>query len=153
MDPSNPRRAGVATDRRAKTVDVATLYLCRQESRWIVLLESRQVCGATRFGHAAHDSVDTRFELLSRARRACPEAVFNGTEGGSADGYEWRLEVRDATARIGGLGLALRRALRDDPPRHRRRPDVVRRTTCRRPERADSSVPSVPSVARRPLSS
>ena len=75
--------------------DRATLYLCRQGPMWVVVIESPGVTGALRLDHAGNDPYDARFELLSRARRACPEAAIVSTDGAleSAD-YEWRLEVQ-----------------------------------------------------------
>ena len=76
-------------------VDHATLYLCRRGAMWAVVIESPRVRGALRLDHAGNDPYDARFELLSRARRACPDAAIVSTDGAleSAD-YEWRLEVQ-----------------------------------------------------------
>jgi hypothetical protein len=100
----NPRDGGVT--------DHATLYLCRQGPMWVVVIESPGVTGALRLDHAGNDAYDARFELLSRARRACPEAAIVSTDGAleSAD-YEWRLEVQGVQAHEGDLAMALHHAL------------------------------------------
>jgi hypothetical protein len=92
--------------------DHATLYLCRQGPMWVVVIESPGVTGALRLDHAGKDPYDARFELLSRARRACPEAAIVSTDGAleSAD-YEWRLEVEGVQAHEGDLGMALHHVL------------------------------------------
>ncbi len=79
-----PRHGGV--------IDCATLYLCRQGSRWAVVLESPRIRGAFRLRHSGRDAYDARFELLSQARLACPTAAVISTDGAveGAD-YEWRL--------------------------------------------------------------
>ena len=96
-------------------IDCATLYLCRQGRRWVVVIESPRVRGAVRLRHAGEDSYDARFELLSTARRACPDAAIISTDGAviSAD-YEWRLEVRGVQSHLGDLGIALHRVLSAD---------------------------------------
>jgi hypothetical protein len=93
-------------------VDCATLYLCRQGPRWVVVIESPSVMGAVGFRHAGPDAYDARFELLSSAHRACPDAAIISTDGAleTAD-YEWRLEVRGIEALPGHLGKALHREL------------------------------------------
>ena len=98
-------------------IDAATLYLCRQGPRWVVVIESPRVTGAVRLRHAGRDPYDARFELLNAARRACPDASIMSTDGAveSAD-YEWRLEVRGVEAQPGDLGVALHGALSAEPP-------------------------------------
>ena len=97
-------------------IDYASLYLCRQGPRWVVVIESPRVSGAVPFHHAGHDAYDAQFDLLTSARRACPDAAIMGTDGAltSAD-YEWRVEVRGIEARPGDLGLALHRELSAEP--------------------------------------
>ena len=97
-------------------IDYASLYLCRQGPRWVVVIESPRVSGAVPFDHSGRDVYDVQFDLLTSARRACPDAAIMGTDGAltSAD-YEWRVEVRGIEARPGDLGLALRRELAAEP--------------------------------------
>jgi hypothetical protein len=102
--------------------DCATLYLCRQGPRWVVILESPRVRSALRLRHAGHDSFDARFELLSKARRACPDASILSADGALEDAdYEWRLEVRALQPHFGDLGVALHQILSPQPKGHRRR--------------------------------
>jgi hypothetical protein len=93
-------------------IDCATLYLCRQGTNWVVVIESPRVEGALLLHDAGRDAFDAQFELLMRARRACPDAAFISTDGArlSAD-YEWRVEVRGIQAQAGDLGVALHREL------------------------------------------
>ena len=97
-------------------IDYASLYLCRQGPRWVVIIESPRVSGAVPFHHAGDDACDAQFDLLTSARRACPDAAIMGTDGAltSAD-YEWRVELRGIEARPGDLGLALHRELSAGP--------------------------------------
>ena len=97
---------------RGRVMDRATLYLCRQGPEWVVVIESAQITGAVRFHHAGGDTYEARSELLSSARRACPDAVIMSADGAmmSAD-FEWRLDVLAIEARPGDLGAALHRAL------------------------------------------
>jgi hypothetical protein len=97
-------------------VDSAALYLCRQASRWVVVIESPDGTVAVGFRGASPDAYDARFELLSSAHRACPDAAIVSTDGAleSAD-YEWRLEVRGSTALPGDVGMALHRELSAEP--------------------------------------
>lgn len=92
--------------------DSATLFLCRQGRRWVVVIESPRVTGAVSFRYMGRDVNDARFELLSSARRACPNAAIVSTDGAleRAD-YEWRLEVHSVEAHAGDLGVALHREL------------------------------------------
>jgi hypothetical protein len=109
-------------------VDYATLYLCRQGHTWVVVMESPHVRGALRLRHGTDDPYDARFELLSTARRACPEANILSLDGAleGAD-YEWRLDVRGVMTHTGDLGAALHRELADNEPRrHGRRRDERR---------------------------
>ena len=99
------------------TIDGATLYLCRQGRRWVVVIESPRVTGAVPLPHAGRDGHDARFELLERARQACPDAAIISTDGAlTAEDYEWRIEVRGVVARAGDLGVALHGALRAEGP-------------------------------------
>ena len=62
-------------------IDYASLYLCRQGPRWVVVIESPRVSGAVPFDHAGRDVYDAQFDLLTSARRACPDAAIMGTDG------------------------------------------------------------------------
>jgi len=103
-------------------IDRATLYLCRQGEKWGLVIESARISGPLRLRDAWQDAYDARFELLSRARRACPDAAIFSTDGAleSAD-YEWRVEVRSLEAKAGDIGIALHRELSAEPETHRRR--------------------------------
>lgn len=104
------------TPQHRGVIDFATLYLCRQGPRWVVIIESPRVKGAVPLYHAGDDAYDARFELLTSARRACPDAAIMSTDGAltSAD-YEWRVEVRGIEMRPGDLGVALHRELSIEP--------------------------------------
>ena len=110
-------------------IDLATLYLCRHGQQWVVVIESPRLTAAVPLGPSARDSYDARFELLERARRACPGAAIDTTDG-AVDGadYEWRLEVRGVHGHEGGLGEALHRELATRPLQHRRRLSTMRAT-------------------------
>jgi len=105
-----------------RVVDSATLYLCRQGEKWVVVIESARVSAALRLRNASQDAYDARFELLSKARRACPDAVILSTDGAleSAD-YEWRVQVQALQADGGDLGIALHRELSAKTEAHLRR--------------------------------
>ena len=103
-----PRKnAGVPL--HGQVIDGATLYLCRQGQRWVVVLESPHVperCRSTTQagGHEA------RFELLALSRLACPDATVISTDGAlTTEDYEWQVEVRGVAQRLGDLGIALHR--------------------------------------------
>jgi hypothetical protein len=98
-------------------IDSAILFLCRQGPRWVVVIESPSVTGAVAFRHIGTDADDARFELLSSAHRACPDAAVISTDGAlaSAD-YEWRLEVRGVEGVAGQIGRALHRELAAESP-------------------------------------
>src|SRR5271170_3996989 len=103
---------GSNTPQHRGVIDCATLYLCRQGPRWVVVIESPRVTDAVPLHHAGRDSYNAQFELLASARRACPDAAIMSTDGAltSAD-YEWRVEVRGIEMRPGDLGVALHREL------------------------------------------
>jgi len=103
--------------------DRATLFLCRQGERWVVVIESPCFQGAVRLDHTGRDPYDARFELLCSARRACPDAAIVSTDGAleSAD-YEWRLEIRGVETNTGDLGMAVQREISAEPARHADRP-------------------------------
>ena len=109
-------RSGSNIPAHRGVIDCATLYLCRQGPRWVVVIESPRVTGAVPLHHAGRDTYDAQFELLNSAHRACPDAVIMSTDGAltSAD-YEWRVEVRGIQARPGDLGVALHRELSAEP--------------------------------------
>lgn len=93
-------------------IDSATLYLCRQGPRWVVVIESPRFNGAVAFHHRGRDSHDARFDLLRRAREACPDAAIMSSDGAlTSEDYEWRVEVRGVEGRPGDLGVALVRTL------------------------------------------
>ena len=111
-------------------VDQATLYLCRQGATWVVVIESPRVRRAVRLRYTGRDSYDARFELLSTARRACPEASIVSSDGAvEAEDYEWRLDVRGPRFEAGELGVALHRELTIKPAHHVRR--LARRRAAR----------------------
>ena len=89
-----PRKnAGVPA--HGQVIDGATLYLCRQGRRWVVVLESPRVTEAVPFHHTGRDGHEARFELFMLARLACPDATIISTDGAlTAEDYEWRVEVR-----------------------------------------------------------
>lgn len=105
-------------------LDYATLFLCRQGQTWVVVLESPGITAAQLLRRSAHDTYDARFELLSKARSACPDATIESIDGAleGAD-YEWRIEVRGPRAHPGDLGEALQRELsgKRKNQRHQRR--------------------------------
>jgi hypothetical protein len=108
MQPRND--AGVPL--HSQVIDEATLYLCRQGLRWVVVIESARVTGALPFHHTGRDSHTARLELLTLARQACPDATVMSTDGAlTSEDYELRAEVRGITARPGDLGVALHREL------------------------------------------
>jgi hypothetical protein len=106
----------------ADATECATLYLCRQGLTWVVVIKSPRITGALRLRHSGRDPYDARFELLSMARRACPDAAIVSTDG-ALDGadYEWRLEVRGTEAHEGDLGIAIHDALSAQVPAHVKR--------------------------------
>ena len=106
-----PRRRSNSLDPTG-VIDSATLFLCRQGQRWVVVIESPRITGAVAFRHTGRDSNDARFELLSSARKACPDAAIMSTDGAlEAGDYDWRLDVRGIEPRAGDLGEALHREL------------------------------------------
>jgi hypothetical protein len=109
-------RSGSNIPAHSGVIDCATLYLCRQGPRWVVVIESLRVTGAVPFHHDGRDAYDAQFELLTSAHRACPDAVIMSADGArtSAD-YEWRVEVRGIATRPGDLGAALHRELSAEP--------------------------------------
>ena len=103
-------------------VDCATLYLCRQGERWVVVIESPGITGALRLRHTGRDPYDARFELLCSARRACPDAAIVSTDGALEEAdYEWRLDIRSVEAAAGDVGIAVHRELTASPASHMRR--------------------------------
>ena len=100
-------------------VDYATLYLCRHGHTWVVVLESPRAGGVLCLHDAGDDSFGARFELLSTARRACPEGTILSIDGALAGAdYELLLCVRGAVAHTGDIGTALHRALAAHETRH-----------------------------------
>jgi hypothetical protein len=105
-------RNDASVPRHSEVIDGATLYLCRQGRRWVVVVASAHFNGAVTFQHAGRDSHEARFELLRLAHLACPDATVISTDGAlTAEDYEWRVEVRGIAVRPGDLGLALHGAL------------------------------------------
>jgi hypothetical protein len=110
--------------------DRATLYLCRQGPRWVVVMESPGFTGALAFGHAGSDADDARFALLARTHYACPDAAVSSRDGAvDAADFEWRLEVEGMAVAPGDLGRALHRELSTGSPRegHAAQPAAARR--------------------------
>ncbi len=103
--------------RQHRCIDGATLYLCRQGRRWVVVVESPHVTGMVPLPTLGGDGIDARSDLLARARQACPDAAIISTDGAlTAQDYEWRIEVRGVVAHQGDLGVALHRALKVEGP-------------------------------------
>lgn len=138
--PETPNASGVP--------DHATLFLCRQGQTWVVVLESPRITSAQLLRRPGRDAYDARFELLSRARAACPDAAIESTDGAleGAD-YEWRIEVRGVREAAGELGTALQHELSGKRERQRHQ----RRLATRRAERG-CRAGWFPSFAGRPLS-
>ena len=114
----------------SEVIDGATLYLCRQGARWVVVVESLRVNGAMPLPPSGGDSYDARFALLALTRRACPGAAVISTDGAlTSEDYEWRVEVRGIAPQPGDLGVALHRELsrETDGERGEARPVVGRR--------------------------
>lgn len=113
-------------------LDCATLYLCRQAQTWVVVVESPGITGALLLRHSGRDSSDARFELLARARLACPDADIVTTDGAleGAD-YEWRLEVRGVQECSGDLGMRLHQELSGKRQRQRHQRRLLQRQTAR----------------------
>lgn len=129
-------------------LDSATLFLCRQGQTWVVVLESPSVTTAQLLRRSAHDTYDARFDLLSRARTACPDADFETTDGAlEGEDYEWRVDVRGMREFAGDLGEALLRELSGKRKRQRHQ----RRLATRVAERGCRSG-WFPSLSGRPLS-
>ena len=119
-----------STADNGEVFDQATLYLCKQGAKWVVVIESPRVRGAFRLRYDGRDAYDARFELLSTARRACPSASITSTDGAvEAEDYEWRLDVQSPQAEAGELGMALHRELTVKPAHHVRR--LARRRAAR----------------------
>ena len=113
-------------------LDCATLFLCRQGQTWVVVLESPSVTAAQLLRRSAHDTYDARFDLLSRARAACPDATFETSDGAleGAD-YEWRIEVRGVREHAGDLGAALQGELSGKSRRQRHQRRLASRQAAR----------------------
>ncbi|HEX4175199.1 MAG TPA: hypothetical protein VHY81_04710 [Acidimicrobiales bacterium] len=138
------------TPNASGVLDCATLFLCRQGQTWVVVLESPSVTAAQLLRRSSHDSYDARFELLSLARSACPDAAIESTDGAleGAD-YEWRIEVRGVREHAGDLGVALQREL--SGTRSRKRKGHQRRLATRQAARG-CRAGWFPSFAGRPIS-
>jgi hypothetical protein len=99
-----------------EVIDGATLYLCRQGRRWVVVIESPRTTGAVPFSYAGHDSHEARLELLTTVRRACPDATVMTTDGAlNSEDYEWRVELRGVAVCAGDLGVAVHGELSMEP--------------------------------------
>jgi hypothetical protein len=110
------QRSSSGTSAHSKIIDSATLYLCRQGPRWVVVIESPGVSGAVPLRGTGRETHDARFELLLRARDACPDATIMSVDGAlTSEDYEWRIEVRGVEQRSGDLGVALFRELGSEP--------------------------------------
>ncbi len=127
------RRSRTDAPLHSGVIGSATLYLCRQGPRWVVVIESPRFTGAVGFHHEGSDAYDARFELLSSAHRACPDAAIVSTDGAleSAD-YEWRLEIRGIEALPGQLGKALHRGLTDGSSHDGQAPHQTMAGRCHR---------------------
>jgi hypothetical protein len=102
------RRDTANTAGKPAIIDGATLYLCRQGRRWVVVVESPRFNGAVAFDHRGRDAQDARVALLACARQACPDATIMSADGAlSSEDYEWRVDVRGVETQPGDLGLAL----------------------------------------------
>lgn len=113
MRPRNP--SGIPA--HSGTIDGATLYLCRQGRRWVVVIESPRISGAVVLSHAGRDGHEARHHLLDRTRQACPDAAIISTDGAlTAGDYEWRIEVRGVVSHPGDLGVALHGVLSPEAP-------------------------------------
>ena len=136
------------TSRKHGVLDGATLFLCRQGQTWVVVLESPGITAAQLLRRSAHDTYDARWDLLSLARAACPDAAIETADGAleGAD-YEWRVEVRGLCENPGDLGAALQRELSGK----RRRQGHRRRLASRQAERG-CRAGRFPSESGRPLS-
>jgi hypothetical protein len=111
MQPSNRSK----TPAHNGVIDSATLYLCRQGRFWVAVIDSPRATGAMPLRYSGRDSQDAQFEVLTTARRACPDAAIMSTDGALAGAdYEWRIEVRGIAARTGELGVALQHELSAD---------------------------------------
>jgi hypothetical protein len=111
MQPRNKSSIPVQNE----VIDGATLYLCRQGPRWVVVMESPRVTGALPFRHTGRDSLDARFDLLTVAHQACPDATIMSSDGAiTAADYEWRIDIRGIVPCRGDLGVALHRELSTD---------------------------------------
>jgi len=82
-------------------IDRATLYLCRQGEKWVVVIESARISGALRFRDAGEDAYDARFELLSRAAPGLPRC---GDLQHRRSARERRLRVAGGGAKSRGQG-------------------------------------------------
>jgi hypothetical protein len=136
------------TPNASGVLDCATLFLCRQGPTWVVVLESPSVTAAQLLRRSGHDAYDARFELLSRAQSACPDAAIDCTDGAleGAD-YEWRIEVRGLRDHVGDLGAALQRELSGKRQRQRHQRRLATRQVAR-----SCRAGWFPSFAGRPLS-
>jgi len=89
-------------------IDFAILYLCRQGSQWVIVIESPRISCAVPFRDISGNSYDARAELLSSAHRACPDATIISSDGVLESAtYDWRIEVRSVEPHRGDLGMAL----------------------------------------------
>jgi hypothetical protein len=105
-------RSSSGTSADSQIIDSATLYLCRQGPRWVVVIESPGVSAAVPLRGTDREPHDARFDLLVRARDACPDATIMSVDGAlTSEDYEWRIEVRGVEQRSGDLGVALFREL------------------------------------------
>lgn len=103
-----------------QVIDTATLYLCRQGTRWVVVIESPGVTGAVPLPETGRNGDDAHFELVARARNACPDATIMSADGAStSEDYDWRVDVRSVEQHSGELGMALYRELASESQRRR----------------------------------
>ena len=109
MQPRNKASVPLHT----RVIDGATLYLCRQGPRWVVVIESPASRAPCRSITTGRDGLDAQFELLAVPRSACPDATVMSTDG-ATDLRRLRMASRGTRrSRPGRVtsGLALRREL------------------------------------------
>ena len=78
--------SGSNTPEHRGVIDSATLYLCRQGPRWVVVIESPRVTDAVPLKHAGRDTYDAQFELLSQCPARLPKRGHHE--------HGWRTHIR-----------------------------------------------------------
>ena len=114
MRPRNPS----SIPAHSEHIDGATLYLCRQGRRWVVVIESPRY----QRRRVAHPRGPRRSRRPAPPARPSPPGLprrrHHHTDGAlTAEDYEWRIEVRGVVAHPGDLGVgSARRALAGSRP-------------------------------------